>query len=89
MLNLIIWIMAGAFLGWLASLMMDTDAKRGPLVDVIVGIIGAFVAGLVVYPLVGGNLPPGNFHTVSLLASLAGASSLLAVVHLFRSGAAR
>ena len=52
--------------------------------------LGAFVAGLIVNPLVGGgNINQGNFHLVSLLASLAGAIILLAVVNLFRRGTVR
>jgi len=90
MINFIIWIIVGAFIGWLASLIMHTDAEQGTLLDIVVGVVGAFVAGLVVNPLLGGgNINQGNFHLVSLLASLAGAVILLAVVNLFRRGSVR
>lgn len=90
MINFIAWIIVGAFIGWLASLIMRTDAEQGTLLDIVVGVVGAFVAGLVVNPLVGGgNINQGNFHFVSILASLVGAIILLAVVNLFRRGVAR
>jgi uncharacterized membrane protein YeaQ/YmgE (transglycosylase-associated protein family) len=55
-----------------------------------VGIIGAFVAGLVVNPFVGGgNINQGDFSLPSLLASLLGAVLLLGVVNLFRRGTVR
>lgn len=90
MINFIIWIVVGAFIGWVASVIMHTDAQQGTLLDIIVGVVGAFVAGLVVNPLIGGgNINQGNFHLVSIVASLVGAIILLAVVNLFRRGVAR
>lgn len=90
MINFIIWIVVGAFIGWLASLIMHTDAEQGTLTDIVVGIVGAFVAGLVVNPLLGGgNINQGNFHISSILTSLVGAIILLAVVNLFRRGTVR
>lgn len=90
MINFIVWIIVGAFIGWLASLIMRTDGEQGTLLDIVVGVVGAFVAGLVVNPLVGGgNINQGNFHLASIFASLVGAIILLAVVNLFRRGVAR
>lgn len=90
MIDVIVWIIVGAFIGWLASLIMHTDSQQGTLLDIVVGIAGAFVAGLVINPLVGGgNINQGNFQLVSLFTSLVGAIILLAIVNLFRRGAVR
>jgi uncharacterized membrane protein YeaQ/YmgE (transglycosylase-associated protein family) len=90
MLNLLVWLIVGGVIGWLASMIMRTDAQQGALLNVIVGIIGAFVAGLVVNPFVGGgNINQGDFSLPSLLASLLGAVLLLGVVNLFRRGTVR
>jgi len=64
---------------------MGTDAQQGILLNIIVGVVGAFVAGLVLSPLVGiGTLNQGNFSLPALLVSLVGAVILLAIVNLFR-----
>ncbi len=90
MINFIVWIIVGGLLGWIASMIMHTDARQGPLLNVIVGIVGAFLAGLVLTPLFGGStINQGNFSLTSLLVSLLGAVVLLAIVNLFRRGTVR
>ncbi len=90
MLNFIIWIIVGGVLGWLASLVMRTDAQQGTLLNIIVGIVGALVAGWLLSPLFGiGTINQGNFSLPALLISLLGAIILLAVVNLFRRGTVR
>ena len=90
MVNFIIWIIVGGILGWLASLVMRTDAQQGTLLNIVVGIVGAFLAGRVLTPLFGvGNINDGNFSLPSLLISFLGALILLAIVNLFRRGAVR
>lgn len=90
MINFIVWIILGGLLGWLASLVMRTDAQQGPLLNIIVGIIGAFLAGLVLSPLFGiSTINQNNFSIPSLLVSLLGAVILLGVVNLFRRGSVR
>jgi len=90
MINFIVWLIVGGLIGWVASMVMRTDAQQGTLLNIIVGIIGAFVAGLVLTPLFGiGNINDGNFSLPALLISLLGAIILLAVVNLFRRGAVR
>ena len=90
MLNFIVWLIVGGIIGWLASLVMRTDAQQGTLLNIIVGIVGAFVAGLVLTPLFGiGSINSGNFSLPALLISLLGAVILLAVVNLFRRGTVR
>jgi uncharacterized membrane protein YeaQ/YmgE (transglycosylase-associated protein family) len=90
MLNFIIWIIVGGILGWLASLVMRTDAQQGTLLNIIVGIVGSFLAGLVLTPLFGiDTINQGNFSLPALLVSLLGAIILLAIVNLFRRGSVR
>ena len=90
MINFIIWIIVGGVLGWLASLIMRTDAQQGTLLNIIVGIIGAFLAGLFLSPLFGiSTINDGVFRIESLLVSLLGAVILLAIVNLFRRGSVR
>jgi uncharacterized membrane protein YeaQ/YmgE (transglycosylase-associated protein family) len=90
MINFIVWLIAGAIIGWLASMIMRTDTQQGTLVDIVVGIVGAFVAGLVLTPLFGINtINESNFSLPALMISLLGAIILLAVVNLFQRGRVR
>ncbi|MFN8441865.1 MAG: GlsB/YeaQ/YmgE family stress response membrane protein [Caldilineaceae bacterium] len=90
MINFLIWIILGGILGWLASLIMNTDASQGTLLNIIVGIVGAFVAGLVLTPLFGvGTINQNNFSIPALIVSLLGAVILLGIVNLFRRGTVR
>ncbi len=90
MINFIIWIIVGGILGWLASIIMRTDAQQGTLLNIVVGIIGSFLAGLVLTPLFGvGTINQNNFNLPSLLVSLLGAVILLGIVNMFRRGSVR
>ncbi len=90
MLDFIIWILVGGLLGWIASMLMHTDGRQGTFLDIIVGIVGAAVAGWLISPLLGvGTINQGNFSFGALVVSLLGAMVLLAVVNLFRMGRAR
>ena len=89
-MNVIVWLVVGGVIGWLASLVMKTDNQQGILLNVVVGIVGAVVAGWVISPLVGaGTINQGNFSLSSLVVSFVGAVILLAIVKLFRRGAVR
>ncbi len=90
MINFIVWIILGALIGWLASLIMRTDAQQGAWLNIIVGIVGAFVAGMFLTPIFGiGTINQNNFSIPALALSLLGAVILLGVVNLFRRGAVR
>lgn len=90
MINFIVWIILGALIGWLASLIMHTDAEQGPLLNIIVGIIGAFVAGMFLTPLFGvGTINQNNFSVAALAVSLLGAVILLGLINFFRRGTVR
>ena len=89
-MNFIIWIIVGGILGWIASMIMRTDAQQGALLNIIVGIVGAVLAGLLLAPLLGtGTINSGDFSLSGLLVSLLGAVVLLGIVNLFRRGAVR
>jgi uncharacterized membrane protein YeaQ/YmgE (transglycosylase-associated protein family) len=83
--NIIIWLVLGGLIGWLASILMKTDAQQGIILNVIVGIVGAMLGGWLISPLVGvGTINQDNFSLPSLLVSFVGAVVLLAIVNLFR-----
>jgi len=89
-MNLIIWLVVGGLIGWVASKIMRTDAQQGVILNVIVGIIGAALGGWLVSPLIGvGTINEGVFSFGALLVSLVGAIILLAIVNLFRRGTPR
>ena len=86
MINFIIWIIAGALIGWVASIIMRTNNRQGLIADIIVGIVGAFVGGYFLSPLFNvGTINESNFSIPALLVSLGGAVILLAISKLFRN----
>ncbi len=91
MINFILWLLFGALIGWLASLVMRTDAQQGALLNIVVGIVGAFLGGFLfsLLGIGGGNINQGDFSLSSLIVSFIGAVILLAIVNLFRRGAVR
>ncbi len=89
-MNLIIWLVVGGLIGWLASLVMKTDAQQGVILNVVVGIVGALLGGWLLAPLLGaGTVNQGDFSLLGLLVSFGGAIVLLFVVNLIRRGAVR
>jgi uncharacterized membrane protein YeaQ/YmgE (transglycosylase-associated protein family) len=84
-MSFILWIVVGGLLGWVASMMMGTNDQQGKLLNIIVGIVGAFLGGLLLSGLFEtGTINQGDFSISSLLVSLVGAVILLAIVNLFR-----
>jgi uncharacterized membrane protein YeaQ/YmgE (transglycosylase-associated protein family) len=84
-MNFIIWLIVGGLIGWVASMIMRTDAQQGIFLNIAVGIVGAFLGGLLLAPLFGvGTINDSNFSLGSLLVSLGGAVILLAIVNLIR-----
>ncbi len=89
-MNILIWLVIGGVIGWLASLMMRTDAQQGILLNVVVGIVGALLGGWLISPLVGaGTINQNDFSLAGLGVSFLGAVILLAIVNLFRRGRVR
>jgi uncharacterized membrane protein YeaQ/YmgE (transglycosylase-associated protein family) len=90
MINFVVWLIVGGFIGWLASIVMRTNAQQGTLLNIVVGVVGAFIAGYVLTPLLGvGTINSGDFSIPALIVSLLGAIILLAVVSLFRRSGRR
>lgn len=86
----ILIIIIGGILGWLASKVMRTDAQQGILLNIVVGIVGAALAGFLLSPLLGiPTINSANFSIGGLLISFLGALILLAIVNLVRRGRAR
>jgi len=89
-MNLIIWLVVGGVIGWIASLIMKTDGQQGIILNVVVGIVGAFIGGWLLSPMVGaGTLNQGDFSLPGLFVSLVGAVILLFIVNLIRRRAPR
>lgn len=89
-MNLILWLVVGGVIGWLASMLMKTDGQQGIILNVVVGIVGALLGGWFISPLVGvGTINQNNFSLPAMGVSFIGAVILLAVVNLFRRGAMR
>lgn len=89
-MGIIILIVVGGILGWLASIVMRTNGQQGIILNVVVGIVGALLAGLLINPMIGGgNIMNGDLSISSLLVSFAGAVVLLAIVNLIRRGSVR
>ena len=89
-MNFILWLIVGGLIGWIASKIMNTDAQQGIVLNIVVGIVGALLAGWLVTPLIGGaTINQGDFSLSGLVISLLGAIVLLAIVNLFRRGRMR
>ncbi len=88
-MNFIIWLIVGGIVGWLASLIMRTDGQQGILLNIVVGIVGAFLGGLLISPLLGVGTINEGISIASIGVSLLGAIILLAVINLFRRGRVR
>ena len=89
-MNIIIWLVVGGVIGWLASLVMKTDAQQGIILNVVVGIVGAMLGGWLISPLIGvGTINQDTFSLPAMLVSFVGAAILLAIVNLVRRGTVR
>ena len=88
-MGILVWLIVGGVVGWLASIIMRTDAQQGILLNVIVGIVGALLAGFVVSPMLGIGTINDGISLATFLVSLVGAIILLAIVNLFRRGRVR
>jgi uncharacterized membrane protein YeaQ/YmgE (transglycosylase-associated protein family) len=89
-MNLVIMLIVGGILGWLASMVMHTDGQQGIFLNVIVGVVGAVLAGYLLTPFLGGApITTGAFDIKSLFVSFLGSLVLLAIINLVRRGAVR
>lgn len=89
-MNLLVWLIVGGLIGWVASIVMKTDARQGIILNVVVGIVGAALGGWLLGPYVGvSTINQSNFSLAGLLVSLVGSIILLAIVGLIRRGSTR
>jgi uncharacterized membrane protein YeaQ/YmgE (transglycosylase-associated protein family) len=76
--NLILWIIFGALAGWIASLIMRTDAEQGAFANIIIGIIGALIGGWIARAVTGNSYD--TFSLAGLIVAIVGAVVLLAIL---------
>ncbi len=89
-MNILIWLVVGGLIGWVASKVMNTDSQQGIVLNVVVGIVGSVLGGWLLSPMLGiSTINQNNFSIPSLLVSLTGAIVLLAIVKLVTSRAVR
>ena len=88
-MGILVWLIVGGVVGWLASIIMRTDAQQGMVLNVVVGIVGALLAGFIISPMIGVGTINEGVSIATFLVSLVGAVILLAIVNLFRRGRAR
>ena len=81
-MGIILWIVFGALVGWIASLIMKTDAQQGALLNIVVGIVGAVLGGWIMS--VVGESGVSGFNLYSFVLALIGAIVLIAVVKALR-----
>ena len=82
-MGIILWLIIGGVVGWLASIVMKRDASQGIILNIVVGIVGAMLGGWLIGPLVGApSINSGVISIPSLLVSFIGAVILLAIVNL-------
>ena len=89
-MNFVIWLLVGGIVGWLASTVTHTNGRQGIFLNILVGIVGAYAAGVVLTPLLGiTTINENNFSLPGLIVSLLGAIILSVVINLFRVGGLR
>lgn len=82
-MGILAWIVLGALAGWIASMVAGTNSQQGALANILVGIAGAFIGGLL-FNLFGGRGVTG-FNLYSVVVSVVGAVILLFILRAFRS----
>lgn len=88
-MNIIIWLVLGGIIGWLASLIMKTSGQQGIITNVVVGIVGAMIGGWLFGPMLGPVAIGQGFNLMSFFVALLGAIILLALINLFKRGTDR
>jgi uncharacterized membrane protein YeaQ/YmgE (transglycosylase-associated protein family) len=85
-MNIIIYLIAGAIVGYIASRIMRTNSQQGLILDIVVGVVGAFVAGWFLTPIFGVGTINDAVTIPTMLVTLGGAIILLFIVRLLRRG---
>ncbi len=88
-MNIIIYLIAGAIVGYIASRIMRTNSQQGLILDIVVGVVGAFIAGWFLTPIFKVGTINDAITLPTMLVSLGGAVILLFIVNLLRRGRGR
>jgi uncharacterized membrane protein YeaQ/YmgE (transglycosylase-associated protein family) len=90
-MNMLVFLIVGGVIGWIASMIVRTDAQQGVILNIVVGIVGSALGGLLLGPLLGVRslTQGGGLNLASLGVSLGGTIILLAVWNLFQRGQIR
>lgn len=87
-MSIIVLLVVGGLIGWVASMIMRDNS--GLILNIVIGIVGAILAGFIITPLIGGApITSGVISIQSILVSLLGAVVLLAIINLFKRGTVR
>jgi uncharacterized membrane protein YeaQ/YmgE (transglycosylase-associated protein family) len=79
-MNIAIWIMSGAVLGWFFFTVLNANAGRGMILSIVIGVIGGFFGGNVLAPLLGAIADkPNDFSLISLVLALVSAAACLVI----------
>ena len=81
--GMIVYLIVGGIIGWLASIVMRTNAQQGIILNIVVGVIGSFIGGV----LLGSNLSSGGL--TGWIGAFVGAVILLGIVNMIRRGSLR
>ncbi len=81
-MGILLWIIFGALVGWIASLVMNTDAEQGAVLNITVGVVGAVIGGWIMSYF--GESPVTGFNLYSFVVALIGSVVLIAIVKLLR-----
>lgn len=87
-MGIIITLIVGGIIGWLASIVMRTDAQQGIFLNVVVGIVGAFLGNFIA-SMFGSAASLSTFTATGLIWSFVGAVVLLGIINLVRRGSVR
>ena len=82
MINFIMWLLFGALVGWIASMIMKTNAEQGAIANIVIGIVGAFIGGWLARTFIGSDVT--GFNLSSLLIAVVGAVLLIGLINLVR-----
>ncbi len=85
-MGIIVWLVMGGLVGWIASMIMGTNARQGIILNVVVGIVGALIGGWLIGPLLGAGSINEGISVMSFIVSLIGAIILLAILGLIQRG---
>lgn len=85
-MGIIVWLIMGGVVGWIASMIMGTNARQGMVLNIVVGIVGALIGGWLIGPMLGAGSINDGITIMSVIVSLIGAVILLAILSLFRRG---